>query len=165
MTVPEVGITIPHMGPLAPAAFVREFCVQAEASGFGTLWAAEHLAVPRNVGSSYTLTRSPSSVSGDDLRATTGLNLEMITTLTVAAAVTTRIGIGSAVAVLPLRNPVLNARQLASLDLFSGGRLVYGVGVGWLAEEAEALGMPVGPAGSAVRRASPRPAGAVGRPG
>lgn len=142
MSIPEVGITIPHMGPLASAAFIREFCVQAEACGFGILWAAEHLAVPRSVGSHYTLTRSPSPVTGEDLRASTGANLEMITTLTLAAAVTTRVGIGSAVAVLPLRNALLNARQLASLDLYSGGRLTYGIGVGWLAEEADALGMP-----------------------
>ena len=50
--------------------------------------------------------------------------------------------LGTAVAVLPIRNPVHNARALATLDVYSGGRVVYGVGVGWLREEAEAMGMP-----------------------
>src|SRR6266508_839879 len=66
----------------------------------------------------------------------------MMTTLAVVAGVTARIKIGTDVAVLSLRNPILNARQLASLDLYSGERLVYGVGVGWLAEEAQAVHMP-----------------------
>ena len=55
---------------------------------------------------------------------------------------TERVKLCTGVAVLPIRNPVLNARQLATIDQFCGGRLVYGVGVGWLAEEAHALGMP-----------------------
>jgi probable F420-dependent oxidoreductase len=71
-----------------------------------------------------------------------GLNLEMTTTLAVAAAVTSRVRLGTSVAVLPLHNPILNARQIATVDLYSGGRVLYGVGVGWLQEEAAAMGMP-----------------------
>jgi probable F420-dependent oxidoreductase len=55
---------------------------------------------------------------------------------------TERIKLGTAVAVLPIRNAVHNARALATLDVYSGGRVLYGVGVGWLREEAEAMGMP-----------------------
>ena len=76
------------------------------------------------------------------MQATMGLNLEMNTTLAVAAAVTERVKLCTAIAVLPIRNPVLNARQVASIDLYSGGRVLYGVGVGWLREEADAMGMP-----------------------
>jgi len=71
-----------------------------------------------------------------------GLNLEQNVTLAYAAAFTTRLLLGTAVAVLPIRNPVLNARQLATIDQYSGGRLLYGAGVGWLKEEADAMGMP-----------------------
>ena len=71
-----------------------------------------------------------------------GLNLEINTSLAVAAAVTEHVKLCTGIAILPLRNPVLNARQLASIDQFSGGRLVYGIGVGWLKEEADAMGMP-----------------------
>lgn len=58
------------------------------------------------------------------------------------AGLTSTIGLGTSVSALPLRNPVLNARQLATLDACSTGRLVYGVGIGWLREEATAMGMP-----------------------
>jgi probable F420-dependent oxidoreductase len=138
----EVGVTIPHIGPLASASFVPAFCQRAETAGFDGLWTAEHLAVPQEMASAYTLTRRPVVVESKAVRETMGLNLEMTTTLAVAAAVTSRIRLGTAVAVLPLHNPVLNARQLATVDLYSGGRLLYGVGVGWLAEEAAAMGMP-----------------------
>ena len=69
-------------------------------------------------------------------------NYEMMTTLTWIAGFTERIKLGTAVAVLPIRNAVQNARILATLDVYSGGRVLYGVGVGWLREEAEAMGMP-----------------------
>jgi probable F420-dependent oxidoreductase len=138
----ELGVTIPHMGPMASPTFVPAFCRSAEAAGFHGLWVAEHLAIPRQMASEYTLTREPKVIQSDGLRATMGVNLEMVTTLTVAAAVTERVRLCTGVAVLPLRNPILNARQLASIDLYSGGRLLYGAGVGWLKEEADAVGMP-----------------------
>jgi probable F420-dependent oxidoreductase len=69
-------------------------------------------------------------------------NFELMTTLAFVAAVTERIKIGAAVAVLTIRNAVLNARQLATVDRYSNGRLLYGVGVGWLKEEADAMNMP-----------------------
>lgn len=138
----EVGVNIPHVGRLASPTFVPTFCRRAEEAGFDGLWTVEHLAVPQQMASAYTLARRPVVVESDAVRATMGLNLEMMSTLAVAAAVTTRVRLGTSVAVLPLHNPVLNARQLATVDLYSGGRLVYGIGVGWLREEAEAMGMP-----------------------
>ncbi|HEY0214983.1 MAG TPA: TIGR03619 family F420-dependent LLM class oxidoreductase, partial [Cellulomonas sp.] len=68
--------------------------------------------------------------------------LEALVTLTTAAAVTSRVRLGTAVLVLPLRQPVLLAKQAASLDVLAGGRLVLGVGTGWLREEFAALGVP-----------------------
>lgn len=138
----EIGVLIPHIGPLASPTFVPAFCQRAEEAGFDGLWAVEHVAVPKDMDSAYTLGRRPVVVESQAVRATMGLNLEMATTLAVAAAVTSRVRLGTGVAVLPLRNPILNARQIASVDLYSGGRVVYGVGVGWLKEEAEAMAMP-----------------------
>ena len=138
----EVGVFVPHVGPLASPAFVPAYCRAAEEAGFDGLWAVEHLAVPREMTSAYTLARRPVVVTTEAVRATMGLNLEMTTTLAVAAAVTSRVRLGTSVAVLPLHNPILNARQLATVDLYSGGRVLYGVGVGWLEEEAAAMGMP-----------------------
>jgi probable F420-dependent oxidoreductase len=138
----ELGVSIPHMGSVASPSYVKAFCRRAEEAGFDGLWTADHLVVPAEISSTYTLARRPVVIRSEGLRETMGLNLEMTTTLAVAAAITSRIRIGTGVAVLPLRNPIHNARQLASVDLYSDGRLVYGVGVGWLREEADALGMP-----------------------
>ena len=138
----ELGTSIPHIGPLASPGLVVDYCQTAEAAGFDGLWTADHLVVPRAMSSNYTLRAKPAVMSFEQLQNTMGINLEMSTTLAVAAAVTSRVRLCTGVAVLPIRNPLHNARQLASIDLYSGGRLVYGVGVGWLKEEADALAMP-----------------------
>ncbi len=138
----DVGVGIPHFGPLASPEFVIDFCRSAESAGFDSLWTADHVVVPAQFESEYVLPATPKRFVFADMQATMGLNLEMNTTLAVASAVTQRVKLCTGVAVLPIRNPVLNARQLASIDLYSGGRVLYGVGVGWLKEEAEAMGMP-----------------------
>jgi probable F420-dependent oxidoreductase len=138
----QIGIAIPHIGKLASPRFVVDFCRHAEAAGFDALWTADHVVVPAHFESKYLLRAEPQQYRFADLQATMGPNLEMNTTLAVAAAVTERVSLCTGIAVLPLRNPVLNARQIATIDLYSGGRVVYGVGVGWLREEAEAMGMP-----------------------
>jgi probable F420-dependent oxidoreductase len=138
----EIGIAIPHAGKLASPSFVRQFCQAAEEAGFDGLWTIDHMVAPRHTDSLYTLGRRLAPIKDGAVSATMGLNLEMNVTLAVAAAVTHRVRLGTAVAVLPIRNPVLNARQLASIDQYSGGRLLYGAGVGWLKEEADAMGMP-----------------------
>jgi probable F420-dependent oxidoreductase len=138
----EVGASVPHIGPLAEPELVVDYCRAADAAGFDGLWTADHIVVPAFNESYYTLRAKPAPFPFEQLRETMGLNLELNTTLAVAAAVTRRVKLCSGVAVLPIRNPVLNARQLASIDQFSGGRVLYGVGVGWLKEEADALGMP-----------------------
>jgi probable F420-dependent oxidoreductase len=118
------------------------FCRLAESAGFDSVWAADHVVVPAQFESEYVLPATPKRFAFADMQATMGLNLEMNTTLAIASAVTQRVGLCTGIAVLPIRNPVLNARQVASIDLYSGGRVLYGVGVGWLKEEAEAMGMP-----------------------
>jgi alkanesulfonate monooxygenase SsuD/methylene tetrahydromethanopterin reductase-like flavin-dependent oxidoreductase (luciferase family) len=136
----DIAVQLPHTGPFATAQFVRDYCQAAEAARFGGIWTVDHLVLPAHVESLYPLSSTPQVVSGDAIRQVMGLNLEQNTTLAVAAAVTSTVQLGTAAAVLPNRHPVLNARQLATIDLFAGGRLVYGVGVGWLREELEAMG-------------------------
>lgn len=138
----EVGIKIPHTGQQASARFVPEFCAAAEAAGFDGLWTVDHVVAPMHTDSTYTLAPTPTKIADGAVAANMGLNLEMNTTLAIASAVTERVRLCTGVAVLPIHNAVLNARQLASIDQYSGGRVVYGVGVGWLREEAEAMGMP-----------------------
>ena len=106
-------------------------------SGPSTTW-----CFPTTPASPYVLGRKPTLVADGWLSENLAPNYEMLTTLTWVAGLTNTIGLGTSVAVLPIRNPIANARQLATLDALSNGRLTYGVGVGWLREEADAMGMP-----------------------
>ncbi len=138
----EIGVRIPHTGASASPKLVREWCMLADEAGFGSLWGADHVVMPQRVESKYVLPRRPASIADDAVSNLMSPNFELTTTMAFVAAVTRRIKIGSSVAVLPIRNAVLNARQLATVDRYSGGRLLYGVGVGWLEEEAVAMNMP-----------------------
>lgn len=138
----ELGLVLPHSGPAAAPDFIRDFALAAEDAGIDGLWAVDHLVLPRQVASPYVLGRRPVQVADGWLAENLSPNYEMMTTLSWIAAITSTITLGTSVSVLPIRHPVANARQLASLDSLSGGRLVYGVGVGWMREEAEILGLP-----------------------
>jgi probable F420-dependent oxidoreductase len=138
----DVGVTIPHTGRNASPEWVREYCTTAEQLGFDSVWGVDHLVMPHHTDSDYTLGRKPAKIGDDAVSGLLSPNYEMMTTLTWVAGFTERVRLGTAVAVLPIRNAVHNARALATLDVYSGGRVVYGVGVGWLREEAEAMGMP-----------------------
>jgi len=138
----EFGLVIPHTGPFASPQFVRSYCVTAEEAGFDGLWAVDHMVMPHHTDSKYTLGRQPASIADDAVSKQLSPNYEMHTTLAWVAGFTRRVKLGTCVAVLPIRNAVANARQVATLDIYSGGRVLYGVGAGWLREEAEAMNMP-----------------------
>ena len=121
----KFGIHLPQAGPAASPASIRAAAKQAEDLGFADVWVSDHLVVPRNA-------KYPPSA----------YILEPLVALTWAAAATRRVGLGTTVLVVPLRPPVLLAKMLASLDLMSEGRVIFGGACGWLAEEFEALGVP-----------------------
>ena len=106
-----------------------------EAAAFDSVWVSDHVVQPRTIESAY-----PYSADGVAGWPTDVPFLEAVVAMTLVAAVTERVEIGTAVLVLPQRNPVLLAKQLATLDLLAGGRIALGVGAGWLAEEFAALG-------------------------
>jgi probable F420-dependent oxidoreductase len=138
----RIGLGIPHTGPHAAPNYIRVFCQRAEVLGYHSLWALDHVVMPPSSDSLYTLGRRPTKIRDYAVADLLRPNYESTSTLLFVSGFTTRVRLGTSVAVLPLRNPLLNGRMLATLDAFSGGRLTYGVGVGWLREEAEALQMP-----------------------
>lgn len=138
----QIGVRIPHTGPRATPGFVREWCTMADGLGFDILWGADHLVMPQKVDSPYPLPREPATLADDAVSALLSPNFELVTTLAHVAAVTERILLATGVEVLTIRNAVLNARQLATVDRYADGRLLCGIGAGWLKEEAEAMGMP-----------------------
>lgn len=122
-------------GPRADGGAVADLVTLAEGLGYDSLWLTEHLVVPERYESPY-----PYAVSGDMPIGATADLPEPLTWLAFAAARTSTILLGTSCVILPERNPLHLAKQAATLDLLSGGRLRLGVGLGWCREEAEAVG-------------------------
>ncbi len=132
----NIGLCLPNFGPLASRAALLDVAVTAEDCGFRSLWVGDHLLGMRNVASKY-----PYSASGRFPIGPEGRWFEAITTLAFLAGKTSRVLLGSSVLILPYRNPLVVAKELATVALLSEGRLVVGVGSGWMKEEFDALGM------------------------
>jgi probable F420-dependent oxidoreductase len=107
-----------------------------EEAGFDSIWVADHIVMPGKIVSHY-----PFSDDGAPAWPVDRPWHDAVIALALAIASTSRVEVGTAVLVLPLRHPVELAKQVATLDVESGGRMTLGVGVGWLAEEYEAMGL------------------------
>jgi len=132
------GIAIPNYGPLANAENLVRLARRAEARGVDSVWVSDHLVAPLQVGSVYPYDKRPDPKPGE--MGVIEEFYEPLTTLAFLAGATERIRLGVSVYVVPYRNPVVTAKMVATLDRLSGGRLIFGVGVGWLREEFTALG-------------------------
>jgi probable F420-dependent oxidoreductase len=133
----QIGIHAAQLGRNLSGAAVREFATVCEGAGVHSLWVSDHVCWPADIQSRYPYTADGSFPANQDMGW-----LDPIGTLLYVAGCTERIRLGTTVLILPYRLPVVTAKQLATLDVVSGGRLTLGVGVGWMAEEAEVLGMP-----------------------
>ncbi len=109
----------------------------AESAGFESVWTFEHVVVPVDYRSKY-----PYNESGKMGADPETPFLDPLIALTAVAATTRTIRLGTGVNILSEVNPLLLAKQVATLDVLSGGRLMLGVGIGWLQEEFEAMGVP-----------------------
>jgi len=109
----------------------------AEKAGFDSVLAVDHVVFPDNYDSTY-----PYAATGRLPWGRAGAFPDPLIWIAYAAAVTTRLRFITGVIILPLRNPLLLAKQVATLDSMSGGRFELGIGVGWLKEEFQAMGVP-----------------------
>ncbi len=110
----------------------------AEQSGFESIWTVEHVVVPSGYASTYPYDESGKMGAGqEDFDIT-----DPLVWLSYVAAATESIRLATGILILPQRNPVILAKAVATLDRLSGGRMLLGVGVGWLEEEFDALGVP-----------------------
>ena len=133
----QFDIWLPTASPFTTAELLSAVGREAEERGIGTIWVGEHVVTFEDYSSSY-----PYADDGRiPLPTGTGL-LEPFTTLAFLAGQTSRVRLGTAMCLLPQRNPVYTAKEVATLDWLSNGRVDFGVGVGWLREEFEALEVP-----------------------
>jgi alkanesulfonate monooxygenase SsuD/methylene tetrahydromethanopterin reductase-like flavin-dependent oxidoreductase (luciferase family) len=133
----EFGVHLPHLGHQAERGPLMEFARKADQLGFHSGWVSDHVAWPTEVESRY-----PYSDNGDFPAPFNTPWLDPLGTLLFVAACTERLRLGTTVLILGYRPPVQTAKLLATLDVLSEGRAILGVGVGWMREEFEALGMP-----------------------
>jgi probable F420-dependent oxidoreductase len=136
MTV-RFGVNLPGGATASDPDAVRSVAQQAEALGFDAAWFSDHIVIPREVRAAYPYAVDHVSTFSPDRPVH-----DVLSTLTFLAACTERIRLGPNVLIVPYRPPVQTAKQLAALDVLSKGRLILGVGVGWMEEEFEALNNP-----------------------
>lgn len=119
-----LGLYIRNMGPQSDPATILAAARSAEAAGLDDVWVADHIAIPP-----------------DDAEGSNGRYLDPLATLAFLAAATTRIRLGTGVLVLPYRPPLATAKWVATIQELSQGRLLFGVGVGWMQPEFRAAGV------------------------
>src|SRR5258706_792962 len=120
-----VGVPLPQAGPAASGEALRQAAFLAEQLGFRDVWLSDNLVIPTGA-------ESPPSA----------YVLEPLASMAWVTASPTTVRIGTTVLVLPMRNPIVMAKSLATIDQLSGGRVVLGAAAGWLEAEFDALGVP-----------------------
>jgi len=135
----RIGVTVPNVHEtLAERSTIEAVARMADELGFDSVWCNDHLAIPAASGDGAA---EPAYAAAYGEQRGQRI-YEPLIVLAYLAAVTRRVLLGTSVYLLPLRNPLLAARQAVSLDRLSGGRLVLGVGAGWLESEFDAVGVP-----------------------
>jgi probable F420-dependent oxidoreductase len=129
------GFYLPTRGPTATSEALATLVQRGEALGFHAVVIADHLVFPVEIHSKYPYTVGGAFPGHGDA-------LDQLALMAFVAAKTRTLRLVTSVMILPYRNPVVTAKTLATIDVLSGGRVTVGVGVGWLREEFEALGMP-----------------------
>jgi alkanesulfonate monooxygenase SsuD/methylene tetrahydromethanopterin reductase-like flavin-dependent oxidoreductase (luciferase family) len=125
-----IGLSMPLPAYTIDPAFMAR---NAERLGFDSVWYAEHPAVPVE-------SASPFPATGGAIPCTYSHFTDPYIALARASAVTTKLKLGTGITLVPQRNPLLLAKEIAALDMHSGGRFIFGIGTGWLKEEVEMFG-------------------------
>lgn len=133
----DVGISFANIGQLGSAEGAAALGEACDAHGIDSVWTVEHVVVPAGYESTYPYSRDGRMPGGEQAPIP-----DPLIWLTWVGAHSRRVLLGTGVMILPQRNPVVLAKEVATLDQLSGGRVRLGIGVGWLEEEFDALGVP-----------------------
>jgi probable F420-dependent oxidoreductase len=133
----KFGLMYANAGPFAFPEMLTHLATTAEGVGVESIWAVEHVVIPVGYKSTY-----PYDPSGK-IPAPESIPMpDPLLSLTYAAAVTKTLRLATGILILPQRHPLYVAKEVATLDVLSHGRAILGIGVGWLEEEFQALGIP-----------------------
>ena len=121
----HVGVWLPNCRHLATPEIIRHTAVRAGQLGYDSVWVSDHVVVPN-----ANVDRIGEAI------------YDPLVTLAVVAGATSRVRLGTTVLIVPYRNAVVTAKMVSTLDALSGGRVVLGIGAGWMAEESAMLGVP-----------------------
>ncbi len=134
----KFGIRYCNTGRYTDPARAVELIQAAEAAGFESAWTVEHTVIPKGYQSAYPYAADGRLPGGEGDFVLPDPQIWMA----YVAARSSTIKLATGILILPQHNPVICAKQVATLDYMSGGRVILGIGVGWLREEFEALGVP-----------------------
>jgi probable F420-dependent oxidoreductase len=133
----KFGLAFANTGPFVEPDAAVALAQTAETAGFESVWTVDHVVVPAGYQSKYPYDPSGKLPSGE---AT--VFPDPLIWMAYVAARTSTLRLGTGILIVPQRNPLVLAKELATLDYLSGGRMILGAGIGWLEEEFEALGVP-----------------------
>jgi probable F420-dependent oxidoreductase len=131
----KFGIGFATGGAFSNPELLAHLATTAERCGFESLWSVEHVAIPVNH-TPYPGTKDGKMAGGDDVAIP-----DPLIPLAYIAAITKTIKLGTGVLILPQRHPIYTAKEVATVDVLSGGRALLGIGSGWMKEEFESLGI------------------------
>lgn len=131
----KFGIGFATSGAFSSPALLGHLATTAERCGFESLWSVEHVAIPVNH-SPYPGTKDGKMPGGDDVPLP-----DPLIPLAYVAAITKTIKLATGILILPQRHPIYTAKEVATVDVLSGGRVILGIGSGWMKEEFESLGI------------------------
>jgi probable F420-dependent oxidoreductase len=131
----KIGYFSVGVGPASNPQWLRTVATAAERLGFASIWAPEHVVLVDQYESRYPYT------SGQFPGPANAAIADPFTTLAYVAACTSKIRLATGICIVPEHNPMVLAKTIATVDRLSDGRLILGVGIGWLAEEFQALGI------------------------
>jgi probable F420-dependent oxidoreductase len=133
----QFGLAFTNIGPFVDPDQAVHLATVAEGVGFESIWTVDHVVVPAGYQSTYPYDPSGKLPSGEE-----SVFPDPLIWLAYVAAATTTLRLGTGILIVPERNPLVLAKELATLDHLSGGRMLLGAGIGWLEEEFDALGVP-----------------------
>lgn len=131
----NIGVFATFMSPHGTPEMIRDFGQQAEAAGIDSIWMGEHVVLFDEMEFPY-----PGSADGRIPVPEGGGMLDPVATFGLLAGVTSSVRLGTGITLVPQRNPIYTAKEFATLDWLSGGRMDFGIGVGWCKEEVIACG-------------------------